>query len=140
MSSSYKKLIVASLATLLLASCAHHRDVRPGEDGLNKVILNTEDKDEGYRNAMSQAEDYCKQANQRPFIVTEGSKYQGNMDESSYNAGKTASKVAQAVGGAVWTLGGKTESTVGGITGLGGSVARGALGNGYQYVLNFRCR
>lgn len=140
MNSSHAKLIIASFATLLLASCAHHRDVRPGEDGLNKVILNVEDKDDGYRNAMAQAEDYCKQSNQRPFIVTEGSKYQGNMDESTYNTGKTASKVAQAVGGAVWTMGGQKESTVGGIAGLGGSVARDALGNGYQYVLNFRCR
>ena len=68
------------------------------------------------------------------------SEYQGTMDESTYNNGKTASKVAHAVGGAVWTMGGQKESTVGGITRLGGSVAREALGNGYQYVLNFRCR
>lgn len=140
MTSSQVKLFAASFATLLLASCAHHRDVRPSEDGLNKVILNVENKDDGYRNAMSQAEDYCKQSNQKPVIVTENSKYQGTMAESTYNNGKTASKVAQAVGGAVWTLGGQKESTVGGITGLGGSVAREALGNGYQYVLNFRCR
>ncbi|WP_413560809.1 hypothetical protein [Bdellovibrio sp. HCB209] len=131
--------IIAAIATFGFG-CAHHRDVRPAADGIHKVLLSVEDKDEGYRNAMSQAEDYCEQYKKRPVIVNEGSKYQGNVDESTYQTGKTASKVAQAAGGAIWAMGGQTESTVGGIAGLGGSVARGALGNGYRYELNFRCQ
>lgn len=136
-----KMQILLSGATFLtLISCAHHRDVRPSDDGVHKVILNVEDKEEGYRNAMSQATDYCEELKLRPVVVNEGTKYQGSMDEQSYNRGKTASKVAQAVGGAVWAMGGQNESNAGGIVGVGGSVARGALGNGYQYVLNFRCK
>ncbi|WP_413582898.1 hypothetical protein [Bdellovibrio sp. HCB288] len=132
-------VLLISLSILGFA-CAHHRDVRPSASGDHKVILNQEDKEAGYRDAMSQAEDYCKQTGKMPLIVTEGSKYQGNMDEGTYQKAKTASKVAQAAGGAVFALGGQTESTVGGITGLGGSVARGALGNGYRYELVFRCQ
>ncbi len=132
---------VALLAVSIIGfGCAHHRDVRPGANGDHKVVLNQEDKEEGYRDAMSQAEDYCQQFHKAPVIVNEGTKYQGNMDEGTYQKAKTASKVAQAAGGAIWTLGGQTESTVGGVAGLGGSVARGALGNGYRYELVFRCQ
>ena len=53
------------------------------------------------------------------------------MNEDTYNKSKTASKVASAVGGALWVFGGKNESTIGGITGLGGAVANQALGKGY---------
>ncbi|WP_413585674.1 hypothetical protein [Bdellovibrio sp. HCB274] len=134
------RLVLIFAITAFGFGCAHHRDVRPSANGDHKVLLNIEDKEAGYRDAMSQAEDYCKQTGKMPMIVNEGSKYQGNMDEATYQKAKTASKVAQAAGGAIWAMGGQTESTVGGIAGLGGSVARGALGNGYVYELNFRCQ
>ncbi|WP_413576236.1 hypothetical protein ACLVWU_17785 [Bdellovibrio sp. HCB290] len=134
------RLVSLVAISMLAFGCAHHRDVRPSASGDHKVLLNIEDKEAGYRDAMSQAEDYCKQSGRMPVIVNEGSKYQGNMDEGTYQKAKTASKVAQAAGGAIWAMGGQTESAVGGIAGLGGSVARGALGNGYRYELVFRCQ
>ncbi len=119
-----KKIIsvvtIYSLLTLTVG-CAHHRDVRPSADGVHKVILKTEDKDEGYRGAMRQAEDYCEKVagNKAPMVVKEGSQYGGSLEESTYKNAKTASKVAQAVGGAGYAFGGRRESTAGGIVGLG---------------------
>ncbi len=126
---------------LLIGGCAHHRDVRPGVDGVHRVTLQTEDKDEGFRNAMSQAEHYCKEkASGSPAVLNEGSQYTGSMDEGSYRTGKTVSKVAAAAGGAVFALGGKKESTAGGIVGMGGGIANAALGKGYTFEMKFKCQ
>ena len=122
------------------AGCAHHRDVRPGADGMNKVVLKTEDKGEGYRDAMSQANHYCEErGGKHAVILNEGSQYTGSMDESSYKTGKTVSKVAQAAGGAAFVFGGKNEKTAGGIASIGGGIADQALGDGYTYELKFKC-
>lgn len=134
---------IAALTLILLSiSCAHHRDVRPTEGGTHKVVLQTEDKDAGYKDAMSQANHYCKEeeGNKRAVVVTEGSKYTGSMNEDTYRKSKTAAKVAQGVGGAAWVFGGKNESTAGGIVGLGGGIADGAIGTGYTYEMSFKCR
>jgi hypothetical protein len=135
--------ILSILSLLLLAAgCAHHRDVRPGADGIHKVIFKTEDKDEGYRNAMSQAEDFCKERHAKsPVILSEASQFTNNtMDEESYKGAKVATKVAKGVGGTIWALGGKTESQAGGLVGLGGAVADSVIGEGYTYELKFKCQ
>lgn len=130
------------VSVLILSNCAHHNDVRPSADGVHKVSFQTEDKAEGYREAMSQAEHYCKEVagHKSPVIVNEQSNYTGGMDEKSYKNAKTASKVAQAVGGVGYVFGGKNESTAGGIVGLGGGIADSAIGRGYTYELKFSCR
>jgi hypothetical protein len=125
---------------LLLAACAHHHDVHPSDDGLHSVILNTEAKDEGFRDAMSQANHYCGQFNQQAYQVSESSKYVGSMDESTYNTSKTISKVAKVAGTAGFIFGGKTEAQVGGTAALGGVVGDTALGEGYQYKMQFKCK
>ena len=126
---------------LFFSACAHHRDVRPGADGLHRVVVQAEDADEGSRDAISQANHFCKQQDKYAAFVDEKKNYTGtNMNESDYNKAKTASKVAQGVGGAVWAFGGRNESAIGGITGLGGSVARGAIGNGYTVEMKFKCQ
>lgn len=125
-----------------LCACAHHRDVRPGADGVHRVTLVTDDTSAAGRDALSQAEDYCekKQSGKHAAIVTENKRYTGTMDESSYNNAKTAAKVAKGVGGAAWVFGGKNESNAGGIVGLGGAVADGAIGKGYTVEMTFKCQ
>lgn len=132
----------ASLATLFtaLAACAHHRDVRPGEGGLNSVDLKVEDKGDGYRDAMDQAEHYCDKREERPIIVSEDTQYVGSMDEQSYKTGRTVAKVAQVAGGAGYIFGGESERRAGGVVGLGGLVGDAALGQGYRYSMKFRCK
>ena len=125
---------------LFATACAHHRDVRPGADGVNRVVIQTDDTDEGGRNAIPQANHYCEQSNKHAAIIEEGSKYTGKMSEDSYRTGKTVSKVAQAVGGAGYVFGGKNERVAGGVVGLGGGIADSALGNGYTVDMKFKCQ
>lgn len=134
------QLLVITTATILTAACAHHRDVRPGADGLNKVVVSAEDADQGSHNALSQARHYCESKNKEAVIVDENSKYVGSMDESTYKNVKTGSKVASAVGGAGMVFGGKNEKNAGGLLAIGGVAGDAAAGNGYSYTMTFKCQ
>ncbi len=134
------RLGIFGVFCLLLASCAHHRDVRPGGDGINRVVVATDDQEEGARDAISQAEHFCKQRHQFPAFIDEKKNYTGSMDEKTYNNAKTAAKVAEGVGGAAWVFGGRNERTAGGIVGMGGGIADGVLGKGYQVEMKFKCQ
>lgn len=137
-----KVRILTTFALVALATgCAHHRDVRPGADNLHRVVIPTDDTEAANRDAVKQANHYCeeKRGGKSAVIVEENQKYTGSMDESSYKTAKTASKVAQAVGGAGYVFGGKNERTAGGIVGLGGGIADQAIGNGYTVDMKFKC-
>lgn len=123
----------------LFTACAHHRDVRLGADGVHRVVIKSEDGDEGSRDAIEQANHFCEQRGQQAAFVKEEKKYTGNMDEQSYKNAKAATKVAKTVGGAAWVLGGKNESNLGGIVGLGGMAGDAALGEGYTIEMQFKC-
>lgn len=130
----------ALLSVLFLSACAHHRDVRPGADGINRVVIQTDDTDAANRDAIAQAQHYCKEKGKEAAFVSEGTKYTGDMDESTYNNAKRVSKVAKTVGGTVWAMGANKESNLGGIAGLGGSAADSALGKGYTVDMRFKCQ
>ncbi len=127
------------LLSLFSVGCAHHRDVRAGTEGVHRVVLQTDDTEKAARDGISQANHFCEERGQHAAFLTEDKKYTGDMDEGTYKNAKKASKAAQVVGGAVWVLGGQTESAIGGLTGLGGTVADGVLGNGYTVEMKFRC-
>ncbi len=137
---SLKNSILSGLIILLGAACAHHRDVRPGADGTNRVVVNEETQEEASQNAISQANHFCEQFKKLPAIVKEETKYVGSMSEADYKKYKMGAKVAQSVGGAAWVLGGKNESTAGGIVGLGAGIADNALGKGYATEMIFKCQ
>lgn len=126
--------------SLLVTACAHHRDVRPGADGINRVVIQTADSEEGARSAISQANNYCEESNRKAAFINEDQKYTGDMDEQDYKNVQKISKVAKTVGGAVWALGGKQESNVGGIVGLGGAAGDAAIGKGYTIEMKFKCQ
>jgi hypothetical protein len=139
MKALFNSSLVAMISTLFLISCAHHRDVRPGADGIHRVVISTTDKEAGAREALSQANHFCEESKKSAAIVEEDQKYTGDMDEKDYQTGKKVSKVAQVVGGTTWALGGKNESAIGGIVGLGGAATDAALGNGYTVSMKFKC-
>lgn len=135
-----KKLMSLSLLVLFFAACAHHRDVRPGDDGVHSVVVSSEDTEEGSRDAIQQANHFCEQRGQYATFIKEEQKYTGDMDEQNYKNAKKATKVAQVVGGAAWTLGGKKESDLGGIVGVGATAADAAIGKGYTVAMKFKCK
>jgi hypothetical protein len=134
------KILIIFSSAVLLSSCAHHDDVRPGVDGVHRVIIQTDDKEAGSREAIEQANDFCKEQHKYAAFVEEQQKYTGDMDEKSYRKAKTVAKVANAAGGAVWVFGGKSESNAGGIVGLGGAIADKAIGKGYTVDMKFVCK
>ena len=133
------KLVISLVFLMFLASCAHHRDVRRGANGINRVVVATDDTDEGSQDAIAQANHYCEQFGKSAAFIEEQSAYKGKMSESDYNAAKTAAKVAQVVGGSTYALGGKHESNIGGVVGLAGVATRQAIGNGYKVEMKFKC-
>lgn len=131
---------MAISALIVLTSCAHHKDVRPSEDGKHTVIFKTDKKDQGYKNAKKQADHFCEKQNKMAYIKSESSEYTSEMKKDDYETRKTAAKVAQGVGSGVYVFGGKKESDLGGIAALGGSVADEAIGKGYTYKMQFICK
>ncbi|MGZ3744099.1 MAG: hypothetical protein ACXWRA_09645 [Pseudobdellovibrionaceae bacterium] len=135
-----KSLIIASVFSLLLISCAHHRDVRPGAEGVHKVVVRTDDKEKGTRSAISQANHFCEQSHRTAAFIDESQAYTGDMDEKDYQRGKKISNVAKVIGGTTWVFGGTRESNMGGIVGLSGVAADAALGKGYTITMKFKCQ
>lgn len=134
------KKYVLVISVISLVSCAHHKDVRPGTEGVHRVAVVAENKEQGAQECIEQANHFCKEQNKYAAFINEDAKYTGSMDEGTYNKAKTASKVAEAAGGAAWVFGNKNASNAGGIVGLGGGIADNALGKGYTVEMKFKCQ
>jgi hypothetical protein len=134
------KRLLALVSLVAVFGCAHHRDVRPGADGIHRVVVVGEDTDEASKSAIKQSQHYCEEKKKEAVFVDEKKQYTGDMDEETYKSTKRIGKVAQVIGGGVYTMGGKNESAIGGIAGLGGTAAREAAGNGYTVEMRFKCQ
>lgn len=135
-----KMIYLLGLGLLFTTGCAHHRDVRPGVDGMHSVVVLSEGGEEGTRNAISQANHYCGQLGKHAAFVEEDQKYTGKVDEETYNTGKTIGKVLTTVGGAGYVFGGSNEKNAGGVGVLAGQAANVALGKGYTVKMKFKCQ
>ena len=93
-----KQLLLAVLMVLFSQGCAHHRDVRPGVDGIHRVSVRAVEKEAAERSAISQANDYCETMKRHAFFVSENSKYTGTMDENTRDTLRKASKAATVLG------------------------------------------
>ncbi len=129
----------AIAAAITLASCAHHKDVRPGADGVHRVVIQTTGDESEKREAIDQANHFCKERKQYAAFVTEEQKYTGQMDEKSYQNTKVVSKVLKTVGSGAYVFGGSKESNAGGIGVLAGQAAGSAIGQGYTVDMKFKC-
>lgn len=113
---------------LTLFSCGHHRDVRPGVDGVHRVVVSTDDKVQGSQEALRQARHYCKETNRDAAIVKEEAKYSGSMNENTYNTMKMLSRGTNHV-----NTGTKSKPSY-----LGSNLNQ-ALGDGYTVEMSFKC-
>ena len=120
------------VVSVLSFACAHYPDVRPGEKE-HKVLVYGEDEQKGFKNAMSQAEDYCDDVEKKKGVIVlkEDKKYVGSMEESTYKSAKTASKIA---GGLAGIMGGEKESR------SGRSLSNIDMGKPYEISMTFKCR
>ena len=133
-----KKILgVVALLSFSLVSCAHHRDVRPGADGVNRVVVRSQDKDQAERSAISQAEDFCKQSKTFPAFVNEETKYTGSMDEKTRDSVKKASTAAMILGGTGVGVGRGATRAGGGVLGTAGVIG-GVMTGGKDYTAEMR--
>ena len=123
--------LAAVAALLSFSGCGHHRDVRPGPNGLNSVTVKADNEDDGARDALAQANHYCDEFKKHAVIMEENNKYVGDMDEKTYKTVKKVSKVAK-------TIGVPTGGTTAGTSHKGG-VLDDVASEGYSVTMKFRC-
>jgi hypothetical protein len=131
--------IVSTLA--LAAGCAHHRDVRPGVSGENRVMLRGPDRHELEREAIRQANHFCGEQKKTAAFVSEGAQYTGDMDEATHNTVRRASQAASILGGGMAGVGEGRTSTAGEVL-AGAGVVGGVMtgGEAYTVEMKFRCQ
>jgi hypothetical protein len=140
-SKTINKKSILILLSLFFVSCAHHRDVRPGVNGVHIVKIKAANKGDGSQDAIAQAQHFCETTyHNTAAFIEESSNYEGSMDEETYKKAKTASKVAEAIGGAGYVFGGQKEKNVGGAVAIGGHVSDSILGEGYTTQMKFKCQ
>ena len=122
-----KKISLLIVITLTLSSCASYEHVRPGADGVHRVIIRGVDKTDVEQAAIGEAKAYCDKKDLAPAFVNEDTKYTGSMKESTHKAIQKASEAAAVGGGMLGTFGGSREKNVG--EGLFGA---GAVGSVFQ--------
>lgn len=68
--------IITLITALGLSSCvtSNRQDVRPGIDGLHRVIIRVDDITEGSREAVKQADSYCAEINKQAFFFNDEGK------------------------------------------------------------------
>ena len=128
------------ISLLGLVSCASHEHVRPGADGIHRVLIRGTEKTVVEEQAMAEAKSYCGEKDQSPAFTSEDTKYTGSMDESTHKTIQKVSKAAAVGGGMMGVMGGKKEQSVGkGVFGAGavGSVFQDE--EAYTADMKFKC-
>lgn len=126
---------------LLFVGCAHYPDVRPGENGVHRVIIEGAEKESAEREAIRQARSYCDDKKMEAVFLNEDTKYQGSMNENDRKTIRNASKAAGAVGGAMGVFGGENERNAGAVIGGAGGVGTIMTGeDAYRSEMKFKCR
>lgn len=132
-------LLIMGILTSTFMGCVG--DVRPGADGINSVLIITDDKATGQRSALRQAKRWCKKVDQTFVVHEEIVSFVCDMDEADYVRAKQLAAAAQAAG-SVTSANAEEESnaeTVGDILQASGAAAEAALGECYEIELLFEC-
>ncbi len=132
--------LIFLISLIMLVSCGHHRDVRPGASGIHRVVVRGEYKESAEQEAIRQSNHYCKEFDKSAAFVSEHTKYSGDVDEQTYKTGKVLTRVIRSAGSGAHIYGGKKERNAGGIGALGGVAGDAGLGNGYTSEMSFRCQ
>lgn len=133
------KAFVLLLPVLILSACAHHKDVRPGADGVHRVVVRGAEASGVERKAIDEANHFCKQFGQIAYVVNEEkTQYTGSMDENTRKTIKKASTAAMVIGAGV----GHGRNTGAGQV-LGGAGTAGWImtsGDDYVADMKFKCQ
>lgn len=136
-----KKILFLSVL-FALSSCAHYPDVRPGENGVNRVVVVGKDRQGVVQSALRQAKSFCSESKRAAIFLNEDVKYTGALDESTHVLFGKASKVAVAVGSVMGASSTsdkqrKDSGVVAGSGILGGAALEDE--NAYTSTMTFKC-
>jgi hypothetical protein len=79
------KFMIILIIPVLVNACAHHNDVRPFDDNINKVSVAKASRQAASRSALGQADHYCEKSKKNPQIIEENCVYTGELNEKDYN-------------------------------------------------------
>ena len=122
----------------LLVGCQHHRDVRPSPDGVHTVAFYTDDKGEGAREAIAQADHFCQETEHAAVILSESIEYFCEMEEAEYIVAKNLARAAE-MAGHVLDVDDTGSDNTGDIISAAGTFADEALGDCYEVDMRFEC-
>lgn len=134
------------VGVLVLSGCAHHKDVRPGGDGIHRILVEAEEQEDASRDALSQAQHYCESIDKKTAaVINEKSTYIGSIDENTRKTVKQVSTAASMVGGVVaghgFISGDKGARDAGLVTQVGGAAGQAVTGGkNYRFEMTFRCQ
>ncbi|MFC0118354.1 hypothetical protein [Pseudoalteromonas xiamenensis] len=131
-------LVALSLCSLL-AACAHHDDVRPSENNTHYVAVNSQQKEEGGREAMKQAKHYCESIKKQMYVINEEVVYQGSTPESEYLSNLKTADIVSNVGTVLWIFGDGRVDDAGGIAAITGESVKASMGKPYITKMHFKC-
>ncbi|MBD1582620.1 hypothetical protein [Pseudoalteromonas sp. S16_S37] len=133
-----KHLILSLTTTVLLAACAHHDDVRPGESK-HYVVVKAVDRDQGMKEALGQAEHFCDKTKSSLVVLNEQVDYQGEKAEKDYLNNRSTAELVTDVSAWLWILGDGHVDDAGAIGTIAGIGTLEAMGAPYLVTVNFRC-
>lgn len=136
-----KRILFLSVLVLTV-SCAHFPDVRPGANGVHKVVVAGTDKKEVVQSSLKQAKSYCEDKKLSAAFVAEKVEYTGSMDESTHTMLGKATRAVTAMGGimgASSTSGSQAKDS--GVVITSGAAANSIFTdeNAYTSTMTFKC-
>lgn len=134
-----KNLIMACLILGLLNACAHHNDVIPNENNRHLVVIKSDERASGAREAIKQASHYCKEQKQIMYVINESTSYQGSIPENEYLSTKSVAENISNAGTLLWVLGDGRVDDLGAVAAIGGDVVEHSLGKPYKVEVHFKC-
>jgi len=72
-----QNFLIISVISISVISCAHHKDVRPGVEGVHSVRVQSDMPKEGVREAIEQSQYFCEKRNMEAAFIDEDQKYIG---------------------------------------------------------------
>ncbi|NOU52285.1 hypothetical protein HG263_17285 [Pseudoalteromonas sp. JBTF-M23] len=133
-----KNTIISLTTTVLLAACAHHDDVRPGE-GKHYVVIKAVDRDQGMKEALGQAEHFCDKTKNSLVVINENVDYQGEKSEKDYLDSRSTAEFVTEASTWLWILGDGHVDDAGAVAAIAGVVALESMDAPYTVTVNFRC-
>ncbi|CAM4243008.1 hypothetical protein [Pseudoalteromonas byunsanensis] len=134
-----KNLLIAVTTAAILSACAHHDDVRPGNNSQHYVVIKSVDRNEGIKEALSQATHYCEQSQGTMIVLNETVEYTNEIPEHDYLKTRSTTEFITEAGSWLWILGDGYVDDVAAVATIAGAGKLHSMGAPYSVTVNFRC-